>query len=49
MGRKDDATRSVLTVRRLAPFFTTDEYGSLFRDPADAARVVDGLRKAGLN
>ena len=49
MGRKDDATRSVLTVRRLAPFFTTDEYGSLFRDPADAARVIDGLRKAGLN
>ena len=51
MGRKEDAARAADAVRRLNPLFSTDEFGnnSLFRNPADAMRLDEGLRKAGLD
>jgi adenylate cyclase len=47
-GRTDDATRTATAVRRLNPFFETDEYGYAFRDPVDRERIREDLRKAGL-
>ena len=47
-GRREKATRAAQDVRRLNPFFSTDDIGGLFREPADKARFADGLRKAGL-
>ena len=51
MDLQANAARAAHAVRRLNPFFSTDEFRSrsLFRDPADAARVDEGLRKAGLD
>jgi TolB-like protein/class 3 adenylate cyclase/Flp pilus assembly protein TadD len=43
------ASRAAAAIRRLDPFFSADEFGQLFRNPADAAQVTAGLRKAGLN
>jgi TolB-like protein/class 3 adenylate cyclase len=48
LGRAREALREADAVRRLYPFFDVDEYGRQFRDPAHAAHVTDGLRKAGL-
>jgi tetratricopeptide (TPR) repeat protein len=48
LGHLEEASRAVQAIKRLNPFFETKGYGSLFRDRADAAKVVDGLRKAGL-
>ena len=47
-GRREKARRAAQDVRRLNPFFSTDDIGGLFREPADKARFADGLRKAGL-
>jgi tetratricopeptide (TPR) repeat protein len=47
-GRSEAAAREAATVLRLDPFFEVDSYGTLFRNPADRDRIVDGLRKAGL-
>ncbi len=44
----DAAARESKEVRRLDPFFEVEDYGRLFRDPAHAARVIEGLHKAGL-
>ena len=44
----DAAARQSKEVRRLNPFFEVKNYGRLFRDPAHAARVIEGLHKAGL-
>jgi TolB-like protein/Tfp pilus assembly protein PilF len=51
MGRRDEALRAANGVRRLNPFFSTEDFQkrSLLRDPADAARLAEGLRKAGLD
>jgi hypothetical protein len=49
MGNRADASRAAAAIRRLDPFFSVDDFGGLFRDPADAARVTAGLRMAGLN
>jgi adenylate cyclase len=43
------ASRAAAAVRRLDPFFSTDQFGQLFRDPAHAAQVTTALRKAGLS
>jgi len=48
LGHRERAARAAQDVRRLNPFFSTDEFGGLFRESADKARVADGLRKAGL-
>jgi adenylate cyclase len=47
-GRREDAAQAAQTVLRLQPFFTLDAYGRAFRNSADRARIIDGLRKAGL-
>jgi len=46
--RLDDAKREAREVLRLDPFFEIDSYGSVFRNQADRAKIVEGLRLAGL-
>lgn len=48
-GLTEDANRSTAKVLRLHPFFKIDSYGTVFRNPEDRAKIVEGLRKAGLN
>jgi adenylate cyclase len=48
-GFTEEAKRSAAKVLRLAPFFELDSYGTVFRNSEDRAKIVDGLRKAGLN
>ena len=43
-----DAQREAAEVRKLDPFFNIGSFGQLFRNPEDAAHLVDGLRRAGL-
>jgi adenylate cyclase len=47
-GRTEDAARAVESVRKLDPFFDTDNYGSLFRKADHRAQIAASLRKAGL-
>jgi hypothetical protein len=47
-GRQEEATRQADTVRRLAPFFTSSEFGSLFRNPDHREKILAALQKAGL-
>ena len=49
LGRSDDAKREVQEILRLEPFFKLDNYGTVYRNQADRAKIVQGLRKAGLN
>jgi tetratricopeptide (TPR) repeat protein len=42
------ASRATAAIRRLDPFFSVDGFGELFQNQDDAAKVTDGLRKAGL-
>jgi adenylate cyclase len=46
-GRTEDAARAVESVRKLDPFFDTDNYGSLFRKADHRAQMAASLRKAG--
>lgn len=48
VNRPDKAMAAAATVRRLNPFFKVEEFGPQFGNPADAARMAEGLRKAGL-
>jgi adenylate cyclase len=48
VGRLDDAARAAATVRKLDPFFDTDSFGSLFRNPDHRAKIASSLHKAGL-
>ena len=36
------------SVRKLDPFFDSNSFGSLFRDPEHRAKIASALRKAGL-
>jgi class 3 adenylate cyclase/TolB-like protein/Tfp pilus assembly protein PilF len=47
-GRAEDAAGAVAALRKLDPFFYTDSFGSLFRNPDHQARFVTALHKAGL-
>jgi adenylate cyclase len=47
--RLEDAKREAQEVLRLEPFFEIDRYGTVFRNKTDRAKIVEGLRKAGLN
>jgi len=47
-GRSEDAKRSVKMAKRLHPFFEIDSSFTLFRNPTDRDKILDGLRKAGL-
>ncbi|MCZ6863923.1 MAG: adenylate cyclase, partial [Alphaproteobacteria bacterium] len=49
MDHAKEAARAADMVRRLDPFFKGGKGLFEFRDPADAARVAEGLREAGLN
>jgi len=44
----EDAARGAQTVLRLHPFFEVESYGEVFRNSEDRAKIIDGLRKAGL-
>ena len=50
LGRIDEAKEASSEILRLAPEFSIREYmdGLSYRNPQDAFRVEDGLRKAGL-
>ena len=48
-GRLDDAEDEAKKVLQLEPFFKIDNYGTVFRNQEDRAKIIDGLRKAGLN
>jgi adenylate cyclase len=47
-GRSEDAKRSADMIRRLHPFFEVESSFTLFQNPADRDKILDGLRKAGL-
>jgi hypothetical protein len=47
-GRPDNAARAVEAVHNLDPFFDTDSFGSLLRNPEHRAKIASALRKAGL-
>ncbi len=47
--RANDAEREAQEVLRRDPFFEVDNYGTVFRNQADREKIVQGLRKAGLN
>ncbi len=48
LGNETEARHAVAEVRRLDPFFRTDQFGSRFAQPENQARMQEGLRKAGL-
>jgi len=48
LSRREEAGRTVMTIRRLDPTFDPTSFGSKFLNPADLERLRDGLRKAGL-
>jgi tetratricopeptide (TPR) repeat protein len=47
-GRSEDAKRSAELAMKLHPFFEVDSSFTLFRNPADRDKILEGLRKAGL-
>ena len=49
VGHIDDAEDEAKKVLQLEPFFKIDNYGTVFRNLEDRAKIIDGLRKAGLN
>ena len=49
LGRKDEAARAVVDVRRVWPFFKVDDFVAQFQGEADRALIAEGLRKAGLH
>jgi adenylate cyclase len=48
LGHQEDAKRSAALVLKLNPFFEIDSYGSIFSNPDDREKIVDGLNSAGL-
>ena len=48
LGNSEDATRAAEQVRRFSPMFEIERFGSRFAKPEYAAKLQDGLRKAGL-
>ena len=48
LGNGDEARRAADQVRRFSPSFEVANFGTRFGNPAYAARIHDGLRKAGL-
>ena len=48
LGDAEEARRAADQVRRLNPLFRAENTGRRFRNPEDAAKILEGLRKAGL-
>ena len=48
LGNADEARRAADQVRRFSPLFEVENFGTRFGNPAYAAKIHDGLRKAGL-
>ena len=48
MDRLDEARQQIAEIKRISPFFQTKFYGSAYRNPEHRARIVRGLKKAGL-
>lgn len=48
-GYTKEAENSAAKILQLHPFFKIDSYGTVFKNPEDRAKIVSGLRKAGLN
>lgn len=48
LGRTDEAQRAAEEVRKLNPFFQTNQFGERLTNPAYRAAIQEGLRKAGL-
>jgi adenylate cyclase len=47
-GRSEEAERSAEMAMKLHPFFEVESSFTLFRNPADRNKILEGLRKAGL-
>jgi adenylate cyclase len=47
-GRSEEAKRSTEMAMKLHPFFEVESSFTLFRNPADRNKILEGLRKAGL-
>jgi tetratricopeptide (TPR) repeat protein len=47
--RSNDAKREAQEVLRLEPFLAIDNYGTVFRNQADRAKIIQELREAGLD
>jgi adenylate cyclase len=47
-GRSEDAKQSAELAKKLHPFFEVESSFTLFRNPADRNKFIEGLRKAGL-
>jgi tetratricopeptide (TPR) repeat protein len=48
LSRSEDAKRSAEMAMKLHPFFEVESSFTLFRNPADRNKILEGLRKAGL-
>ena len=48
-GRIEEAKKEAGEIKRLAPFFEVDFYGSAYRNQEHRNKLVSGLIKAGLN
>lgn len=47
-GRKEEARREIIEVRRSNPMFDIESFGTLFRNPAHRDKVVTALKLAGI-
>ena len=48
VGLMEEAQQSASKVLELAPFFKTESFGTVFRNPEDRNKLIEGLRMAGL-
>ncbi len=49
LNNREQAQRQADAVRRLDPFFSSEQFGRLFVESQHRSHIVDGVRKAGLN
>ena len=48
LGQDEQAARAVTNLRRVAPFFDSRAFASHYAKPEHRDRLLEGLRKAGL-
>ena len=49
LNNREQAQRQADAVRRLDPFFSSEQFGRLYVESQHRSHIVDGVRKAGLN